>query len=307
VAGILSSLVMFSKAVFVHFTSGENNFFYEAFSFLIHPSYLSMYFNFLIIWLLLGLLKKGEIRSYMKPGYNLAIILFLSFINVLLSSKMGLLSMAIIFLSFGVYYIILSKKYLIGGIAIVIFITGIVLSSIYIPAIEHRVSFAIAALTKKEISIKSDESSEVRMLIWKAANGIIAEHPIFGVGTGDAKDVLMNEYANKGMTGAIGHKLNAHNEFYQITITLGFIGIIVLLANLLIPFFVSIKFKHIIYVLFILLIMFNFFPESMLETQAGVMFYAFVNSMLCFCSFGSDPEQFIKEDILNSKNNLSVI
>ena len=35
------------------------------------------------------------------------------------------------------------------------------------------------------------------MLIWKAANGIIAEHPIFGVGTGDAKDVLMNEYAKK--------------------------------------------------------------------------------------------------------------
>lgn len=282
VAAILASIAMLSRATFLFVTKGENDFFYEVFSFLIHPSYLSMYINFLLVWILLGLFGKGEIRANLRTLYSWILIIFFSIINVLLSSKIGMLSMLILFFCFGIYYITLTKKYIVGAFAILIFISAILFSSIYIPAIEHRVSFAIAALTKNEIKKTSDESSEVRMLIWKTANEIIRDHPIIGVGTGDAKDVLLNEYAKRGMTGAIAHKLNAHNEFYQIFISLGIVGFFILLASLFFPLYQAIKAKKLIISLFLLLIIFNFLPESMLETQAGVMFYAFFNSLLFF-------------------------
>ncbi|OFY83768.1 MAG: hypothetical protein A3F72_07255 [Bacteroidetes bacterium RIFCSPLOWO2_12_FULL_35_15] len=284
VAAIIASIAMLSRATFLFATKGENDFFYEAFSFLIHPSYLSMYINFLLVWILLGLFGKGGVRANLKPLYSWILIVFFFIINVLLSSKMGMISMLILFFSFGIYYITLSKKYLLGAFAIVIFISAILFSSVYIPAIEHRVSFAIAALTKNEIKKTSDESSEVRMLIWKTANEIIRDHPIIGVGTGDAKDVLLEEYAKRGMTGAIEHKLNAHNEFYQVFISLGIIGFITLLANLFFPLVQAIKDKNLMIIFFLLIIIFNYLPESMLETQAGVMFYAFFNSLLCFNS-----------------------
>lgn len=283
--GLLSSVAMLTRAIYFFFVSGENKFFYEAFSFLVHPSYLSMYFNLIIVWLLLGVLKKGEIRADLKPLYSWILIVFFSFINLLLSSKMGMLSMVIIFLSFGIYYVLLSKMYFLGVITIILFVSAIVFSSIYIPAIEHRVSFAIAALTKKEISKTSDESSEVRILIWKAANGIVVNNLIFGVGTGDAKDALINEYENRGMTGAIAKKLNAHNEYYQVFVALGIIGFAFLLANLFLPFSYAFQTKNVMYILFLLLIIVNFLVESMLETQAGVMFYSFFNSLFCFNSY----------------------
>ncbi len=90
------------------------------------------------------------------------------------------------------------------------------------------------------------------------------------------------EYEKLGMKGALEHKLNAHNEFYQVFISLGLIGFIFLILSLILPLFFAIKTNNGIYILFLVIVILNFLPESMLETQAGVMFYAFFNSLLCF-------------------------
>ena len=120
------------------------------------------------------------------------------------------------------------------------------------------------------------------MLIWSAANQVIAENLLIGVGIGDAKDVLLIEYEKRGMTGAMEHKLNAHNEYYQVFVSLGLIGFILLLMTLLLPLYSAFTSSNWIYILFLLIIILSFIPESMFETQAGVLFYAFFNSLLCF-------------------------
>ncbi|HEX8516807.1 MAG TPA: O-antigen ligase family protein [Bacteroidia bacterium] len=280
--GVISSLFLLARAAYFFFSAGENRFFYEAFSVLVHTSYVSMYFNLLMAWIILGLLKRGTIRASYTLSVSWLLLFFFTVVNVLLFSKMGMISMMLMFFCFGAYYVVLSRRYVAGAAAALLFMSGLFIASVKVPIIKSRVDFAVAAFTKDTIDITSNESSEVRMLVWRAANDIISDHFFTGVGTGDTKPMLLRAYASKGMKGAFEHRLNAHNEFYQVFLTVGVFGFIILVACVLVPLVIALRKRFLIYLIFLILIILNFIPESMLETQAGVMFYAFVNSMLFF-------------------------
>ena len=278
---LLCSLLLIGNATITYLSTGENHFFYELFTaHVIHPSYLAMYINVIICWLLIQLQKNVAVFKRFSTAISLTLVLYFSFVLVLLSSKLGLLTLTFIYFSAFIYYS--RKKYMIG-------IAGIVISCLigwgiirFVPAITDRVKTATDAITSTTTNNADAESTAVRMLIWKAANEVFAEHFMFGTGPGDAKDELMKEYEKRGMTGALEHKLNAHNEFYQVFVALGFMGFLVFCIQLFFPFVVAIKEKNNIYAFFLIIIILNFLTEAMLEAEAGVIFYAFFNSILCF-------------------------
>ncbi|MGQ0829486.1 MAG: O-antigen ligase family protein [Bacteroidota bacterium] len=280
---VVAGIIMLARAIYIHLITGENNFFYEGFaSFLIHPGYSSMYINVAIAWLLLNVLNGQLYKGWFSNKVTVAVILFFSFIVVLLSSKMGFIILILMYVGFLIYYILNKKKYLFGSIGIILIAISIFALFRFVPELSERLDVAFKAVTKTNANQAEIESTAVRILVWKAANNIISENMFIGVGTGDAKDELMKEYKKKGMTGAIEHKLNAHNEYYQAFVALGLIGFLLLLISLFFPLWYSFKAHNVIYILFLLIIILNFLTESMLETQAGVMFYAFFNSLLCF-------------------------
>ncbi|MBA3971274.1 MAG: O-antigen ligase family protein [Bacteroidetes bacterium] len=279
--GIVCSVIMLSRALYTYYALGENNFFYQAFSFLVHPSYLSMYFNLSISWILLNLFTRKSNHTFSKT-ISVLVILFFTFIIVLLSSKMGLLTLILIYFGFIIAFIVNRKKYLLGITSLVV-MSVLVFSLIrFVPEIRDRFNNAVTAMSSSSEDQSQSESTAVRLLIWKAANQVISENFLFGAGTGDAKDALVKEYEKQGMTGALHHKLNAHNEFYQVFVSIGVIGFIVFLLCLVFPLSEALKASNMLYILFLLIMILNFVPESMFETQAGVMFYAFFNSLLCF-------------------------
>lgn len=280
--GIIASIAMLVRAVYLYYTLGENNFFYEAFSFILHPSYLSMYLNVAIAWMLINLLQHKMKERYYKL-YAFLVIVFFSFVIILLSSKMGLITMILMYACFFIYYILVHKKYLLGISGIVMIAVMIFFITRFVPEVVLRVQTAVAAVTAGNSSQTESESTAVRLLIWKASNQVISENLLFGVGTGDVKEELMKEYKRRGMTGAIEYSLNTHNAFYQVFVGLGLIGFSFLLLQLFIPLFFAYKKSNSIYLLFLLIVLLNFSVEAMLETQAGVMFYAFFNSLL-FCN-----------------------
>jgi O-antigen ligase len=186
------------------------------------------------------------------------------------------------FIGFLIQSIIAQKKYIIGSIGLGIIIISIFSILHFVPEVSDRIKRMIDVVENGTPDASAMESTGVRMLVWSASNDVIAENLILGTGTGDSKDELMKVYKERGMTGAYEHNLNSHNEFYQVFVALGIIGFILLFANLWFPLFSAIKSGNTIYVLFLLIIIFNFLTESMFETQAGVMFYGFFNSLLCF-------------------------
>lgn len=280
---IAASLTMLIRAIHTYVTTGENNFYYEAFaSFLLHPSYSAMYINVVLAWLLLNLLNDQFKEGVFSKKIVLLIILFFTCMIVLLSSKMGLITMLLLYTGFLIYYVLSRKKYLVGTVGVVLIGVSVFVVLRFVPELSGRIDNAMKAITTTNENEKELESTAVRMLVWKAANQVISENKITGVGTGDAKDELMKEYEKRGMTGAFEHKLNAHNEYYQVFVSLGLIGFLLLLSNLMIPLWHAFRTNNGIYMLFLLIISLNFLTESMFETQAGVMFYAFFNSLLCF-------------------------
>jgi O-antigen ligase len=283
--GICSSLIMLSQATYTYLKYDQIRFFYEEFSILMHPSYLSMYLNLASGWVLIRIMQgKFSVNRWLN-AIPIVVVVFFSIINVLLSSKMGLFTMFLMYFGLLVYSILKHRKY-ITGIVGVFFVAGFLyLAAHYLPDVRRRVERSIAAITNTSPDKSETESTAVRLLVWKAANHVVSNNFISGVGTGDVKDELMKEYEKEGLTGAVEHKLNTHNAFYQIFVALGLIGFSLLVISLLMPIGSAFKSKDGIYLLFLLIMIFNFLSESMLETQAGVMFYAFFNSLLCFSNF----------------------
>ncbi len=282
IGGILCSLFLLSRAVYTYFAFEENNFFYQAFSFLVHPSYLSMYFNLCIVWLMLKIFQKPRDVNRFTLIVSILIILFFSFIIVLLSSKMGLIILFALYLGFTIYLVVSRRKYLLGFAGLLLIVAAVFALFRFVPEATSRLNSIVTAMSSTTNNQADSESTAVRLLIWSASNQVVSENLILGAGTGDAKDVLMAEYAKRGMTGALERKLNAHNEYYQVFVSIGLMGFILLIASLFLPLYKAFTSSNAIYILFLLLVIINFIPESMLETQAGVIFYAFFNSLLCF-------------------------
>jgi O-antigen ligase len=125
----------------------------------------------------------------------------------------------------------------------------------------------------------STSSTPERILIWKSSLEIIRDHLVFGVGTGDVKDELLKKYKEKNQAILLEHRLNTHDQYLETFIALGFTGFLMLLAMLILPAIRAVKTGQYLYFVFIIVFSFNILVESMLEIQAGVVFYAFFN---CF-------------------------
>jgi O-antigen ligase len=260
------------RATYIYFNSGENEFFYSLFSFLIHAGYFSMYMLFCILILVFvyPLWFKGD--KWLNMIRYFFIISFLIGI-FLCASKMGYITAVIVLLL--VPFIkfrerLNFKNVSVSIISLIVVIT--VLLKVF-PKPFERINNALTAVSTTSIDKTSGESTAVRLLIWDASMEIIKENVLLGVGTGDANDILQERYKEKGLTGALEHNLNAHDQFFQTAIALGIPGTIVLLLLTLGVFFYAIVKQQPILALFSLIIILNFLVESMLQTQAGNLFF----------------------------------
>ncbi|MCD4680098.1 MAG: O-antigen ligase family protein [Bacteroidales bacterium] len=256
-------------------------FYYSHLSVFLHPGYFSMYLNFAIAILFCILFERWEkLASTYKSIFIFMIAWFFLFV-ILLSSKAGILCLAIIFVVYIVYFILQRKKIfqallMVFGITLAFWISFNIF-----PQSLGRLKQATDVMANSE-NIKNDtrEGTGERILIWKSSIDIIKNNFLFGTGTGDVKDALLEMYSSKDISTAHDLKLNAHNQYLQIFISLGVIGFLVLILIFILPAIFALRSNNILYFLFIIIVSFNFLVESMLETQAGVIFYGFFNSYL---------------------------
>ena len=90
---------------------------------------------------------------------------------------------------------------------------------------------------------------------------------------------------------AIDNEINAHNMFFETMISVGIIGVLLLLAYFVIPLVLWIKTKRfdMLYCSFLLMIGFNALFESIFEVQLGIIFFCFFNALLFTLSFRPEP------------------
>jgi O-antigen ligase len=225
---------------------------------------------------------KQNLNKWKIGALSLLIIYFLIFI-ILLSSKAGMLTLIIIFLLTVSYLIVFEKKYFQGALIFLMVCVLFIGAFKLFPKSLNRIIIAQEALeNRNQIEHGASEGTTGRLLIWENSLEIIRNNFLFGVGTGDVKDFLLEKYEENKFTYYQNKEFNAHNQYLQTFISLGLFGFIVLLLTLMLPLAYAIKNKQFIYLFFLIIFSLNLLVESMFETQAGVVFYAFFNSFLLF-------------------------
>jgi O-antigen ligase len=268
----------------VDYDLGLSYFYYARLSVFLHPTYISMYFDFALL-ALYYLFTKGYVKADWK---SLSTVFFLTLFVLLLSSKAGWLGLGLVTLF--VAADLLRKKMV---IPVLVFISVIAVLFYFLnvsaPKYSQRISQATEAVKKSasggDLKNSSDDGTASRILVWEAAVEIIKENFLTGTGTGDAKTAMINKYLEKGMVNEYEHKLNSHDQYLNTFIAIGISGFIFLMLCLLIPFYRSIAGRELLVAAFVCLIGLNFLFESMLETQAGVMFYALFHTIFCYSFF----------------------
>lgn len=278
---LMTTLFFFFHALYRYTgTHDVKEFYYLRLLYLHHPSYLAMYLNFCIVLILYLIFD----QRFMKVGRHIPFILVLVWFHIylfLLSSKAGILGLACIIILSSLYIITVKRRILPGTVLLIGWgvLFWISVNFFRFP-LERIRELGESYESSQVVDPDTRSSSESRILIWKASLEILKEKWLAGAGTGDVKDELVSKYGQSQFSYGITKRLNAHNQWIETFLATGVNGFIILFSLIVIPWIQCIKRKEWLYPGFLFLVGLNFCFESMLERQAGVMFYAFFNAML---------------------------
>ena len=263
--------------------------FYNEFSRFMHPSYFSLYigFNCVFIFNKIAHLNPNDVKYKLQLLRNLVSASFFIIGTLMLSSKAGILITGITLLFFALKELIYKK------VILTVFLSFILLILIAVISIfkNNIVALSRFEAAQKEITTKTNTvtetngSSSSRLLIWQSSKSVLVKNLAFGVGTGDIKDELIKQYKKVNFLHGVENENNCHNQYLQFFILFGIGGGFLFLFSLIYPTYISIKNRDTIYLYFIFFIATNMLVESMLETKAGVEFFAIFNAILLNYSF----------------------
>jgi O-antigen ligase len=280
---LLALMALWAYAFYRYWLFSEPDVFYYArFSVHLHPSYFSLYLNLALVPLVFTLTKA---QSKLGSVKILVAILFIVAGILMMSSKSGILSMAI---SIGLSaFFFAGRKWLLAALA------GLAIFSVVAIGLSETLRARLSDLpgigSSASIDKNTSSSSGIRLLIWEASMDLIKENPIFGVGGGDVKEKLNQKFEERGMDGAKEARYNSHNQYLQTAIALGIVGFVLLMACLVIPLISAIKQRNWLLLIFSILILFNLLTESILERQAGITFFAFFVCLFMMKEKSSSP------------------
>jgi O-antigen ligase len=275
----LSALFCLLRAVYLYYAEHFNAFFYSEFTYFSHPSYFSMHLIFAQLIVMRYYKRWLSHLSYLNVKIGLITSLFLVSIY-LCSSKMGLIT-AFILIPSTLFMLLYSNGYkktllVLSGSFILIMLISYQLFPT--PFERFKVALSVTS-SSQEIDKAASESTAVRILIWEEAVKLIKQNWIFGLSPGDVNDALYHSYEESGLTGAMNKKLNAHNQFLQTFLGTGIVGFILLLLITIWLILLGFIKRNAMLLLFGILITLNFLVESMLQAQAGFVFFSF---FVCF-------------------------
>jgi O-antigen ligase len=270
VAGsISSSFIMLIRAYLNYLDEGSIAFYYAKIA-LFHPSYIAMYFILSIAIIIKFMVNQK--RTYTYQIFSALSVLLLLRMVFLFQSKAGVIT--IIAISFFLLTIsIIKLRSLLLKIAITLLVVSFTLIMVQKSSRLQAMLNSVEEISKNGSS--DDSTTGVRFEIWKLTLDEIKSNWFFGVGAGDIKPVLFKRYKSSNLDNALSKNLNVHNQYLETFLGQGIIGISLLLSLFVIGLKEAYLRKEWLFSVFIILSAMSFAPESMLNNQSGVIFFAF--------------------------------
>lgn len=272
---VVAMILSFTKAWNCYADSGLFNCFSQStFSFDLHPSYTAWYGCWIIAYWGYRLLH-GEVTGllrWLSVAFSVVTFLWIT----MLASKSGIIGLGLV-LVFLCYVVVMRMKgktrSILLGAAI-----GLVGGAVWLqgPLVKARMTSGVNAIQNAFAGdpaiYTSTDGSDMRTVVWLCSLERMHKEP-FGAGTGDIKHALMDCYRSRGAVEAEKRNLNSHGQFLQGGVALGWPGLISALLLFLWPAYLAWRRRDPLLVLFILIFFVNAAVESVLEVQAGVLFF----------------------------------
>ena len=233
-----------------------------------HPIYISIFFSVALFFIL--------IEGFKNKIFNFILFLVLISGLLILARKGVVVSFCI--LSGILLFLKRDKK----QIAKLVFVfMSLMVLSLSIAEIRNR--FWEIFDTSSIVNNK-ETSSGIRYILWNTSAKVIQISDYLGYGIGDAQAVLSTQLAADGYAVLSEENYNAHNQFLQIGLTTGIVGICLYLFSLLYFIRIFIKRKNAEGAVFLMFFIVVFLFESVLERQNGIIIYSFTSCMFIYAS-----------------------
>ncbi|GIV41436.1 MAG: ligase [Vicingaceae bacterium] len=249
--------------------------FYDQLKSPVHTSYLAMYFAYWFAWVFYS----SKLHSLKNILFLLLSGLTAMFVILLTASRAGMINILILTLFiFWTLKINFWKKI----VSIITFFSVLSIIGLYFyqkdEPFRQRILDAKNAITSPDYC---STSSGKRFCIWETAIEVIMKNPA-GIGPENIHAFLNNAFNEKQYTWAAQANLNAHNQYLQILLAHGYLGLLFFLVILYFGFYQAIKYQLNLFTFALTLLVINFIFESMLETQAGISFFTLIFSTFMF-------------------------
>lgn len=232
-----------------------------------HPIYASIFISIAIIFFIF-VIKNNLINNISQK----IIFSFLTILNSIL--LLVLLSKGVILSLFLVSLLCFARSKMIKFYKYSI-MSFIVLSLLTLFIFNRRMNELINLETYTELN--PNLSTSVRMGIYDCSLKIIKEELFLGYGIGDAQRALNLCYSNKSDM-LLMNKYNSHNQYLDVVIKTGIVGLVTFLGFLFFNLKKGIKNKNLLLLMLIVFYGIIFMTENVLSRQSGVILFFFLIS-----------------------------
>lgn len=232
-----------------------------------HNAYFGMYI------IMSNILIVSFLKSTKKTLFSILLLLviaFQSFFLMQMVAKTAIILNILIIIPSLIYLLIKNNN------RTLVFLTVIVFGISYFTITKFNLPLNRIVERLEELSNKNKTERETRDILWKSALPIIEENVFFGLGTGDANNVLLDKYKKEGLK----TNTNVHNQFLDYLLRFGIMGLITFFSVFGYAFYKSVKLNNYVYFCFLILIIGSCATENILSRQWGITFFSSFNYLL---------------------------
>ena len=252
----------------------------------IHAPYLAL----LIIFLLTVTYNYQFLKD---KNFNKILKFFLIFfLTVSLIQVSGLMAI-FIFSLFIINKLIFSQKTVKARLFFLSFIAILICSSLYfINTLEKQQSSRGAESIVYRVQNLMDDKDSVRQENWKSVLKVISSNYLFGIGADGGLNELQKQRDIKSE--AFINKHNAHNDFLEILLRYGAVGLIFFFIILYKLIRKAVIVKNDFFIWFLVVFIISGLTESYLQRQIGLVFFTYFS--LLFYTFQDDYDEKLNQE-----------
>lgn len=235
-----------------------------------HPIYISLYLGIALILLL---------WNSKKDYLNILLFVIISAALLFLTRKGNIISLLIVgIIALASHKKLIFHKNLIRYSVLVIIVLGFIIFFFDNYISTRFQEIFIASEWKNPVT-----STGIRNIVLQVCADLSFERPFFGYGLGDVQDDINTRLIRLGYSSlTVVHQYNAHNQYLQIVLCSGYLGLVWFLGILLYNFLKVYRIQRKIGLYIFLYIVFCFVFESLLERQNGAIVAAIFLNLFAF-------------------------